>query len=146
LHLFGKKRVLYCTNCNKELNHKYKPLREWNINGFLCSDCNIEKTKEFMIKKQEEKRKLEVICAICKKDLIVEIDKNRPRWQWNMEAGTILCKICFDKKQSDYDKLMNLCALCNKRIGLIRYNPKPKWNIEGQLCRDCWDKQNQIRR
>lgn len=99
-----------------------------------------------MIKKQEEKRKLEVICAICKKDLIVEIDKNRPRWQWNMEAGTILCKICFDKKQSDYDKLMNLCALCNKRIGLIRYNPKPKWNIEGQLCRDCWDKQNQIRK
>jgi len=24
-------------------------------------------------------------------------------------------------------------------MGLIRYNPKPKWNIEGQLCRECWD-------
>jgi hypothetical protein len=22
---------------------------------------------------------------------------------------------------------------------LFRYNPKPKWKIEGQLCRKCWD-------
>jgi hypothetical protein len=146
LHLFGKKKVSYCANCDKELNHKYKPSREWNINGLLCADCHIEKTKEFVLKKQEEKRRLEDICAICKKDLIVEIDKNTPRWQWNMEAGMRLCKICFDKRQLDYDKLLNLCALCDKRIGLIRYNPKPKWNIEGQLCRDCWDKLNQTRK
>jgi hypothetical protein len=146
LHLFGKKKSLYCANCNKQLNHKYKPLKEWNINGLLCADCHIEKTKEFVLKKQEEKRKLEDVCAICKKELILEFDKNRPRWQWNMEAGSMLCKICFDKKELDYDKLMNFCVLCNKRIGLIRYNPKPRWNVEGQLCRDCWDKRNQIRK
>jgi hypothetical protein len=25
-------------------------------------------------------------------------------------------------------------------MGLIRYNAKGNWKIEGQLCRNCWDK------
>ena len=149
LHLFGKKEVLYCTNCNAKLKHKYKPQAEWNIQGLLCADCHMEKTKEFILKKQEEKRRLEEAppeCAICKKELTLEIDKNKPRWQWNIESGSMLCKNCYDSKEAQYDKILNFCAICNKKIGFIRYNPKPKWEIEGQLCRECWDKKNHIKR
>jgi hypothetical protein len=28
-------------------------------------------------------------------------------------------------------------------LGFVRYNPKPKWEVEGQLCRQCWDKRNE---
>jgi hypothetical protein len=24
-------------------------------------------------------------------------------------------------------------------MGFIRYKPKPKWKINGELCRKCWD-------
>jgi hypothetical protein len=109
----------------------------------------MEKTKESILKKQEEKRRLEEApheCTICKKELTLEIDKNKPRWQWNMESGSMLCKNCYDSKEAQYDKILNFCAICNKKIGFIRYNPKPKWEIEGQLCRECWDKKNQIKR
>jgi hypothetical protein len=34
---------------------------------------------------------------------------------------------------------INFCVNCGKKIGFIRYNPKPKWKIDGQLCRKCWD-------
>ena len=33
----------------------------------------------------------------------------------------------------------NYCSLCGTKMGLFRYNPKPKWKIDGQLCRKCWD-------
>ena len=139
---------MYCTNCNVKLKHKYKPQADWNIYGLLCADCHIEMTKKFILKKQDEKKKLEEApakCAICGKDIILEIDKNKPRWQWNMESGSVLCKDCYDSKEVDYDKKLNFCAICNKKMGFIRYNPKPKWEIEGQLCRECWDKKNKIR-
>ena len=32
--LFSKKPS-YCTVCNKELTHKHKPKREWNVKGPL---------------------------------------------------------------------------------------------------------------
>lgn len=149
LHLFGKKATLRCAICNKELKYKYKAQEDWNIHGFLCADCHIEKTKEFVLKKQEEKMRLQENpsnCAICGKHLVSEIEENRPRRQWDMESGTILCKICYDKKEADYDKKLNFCVLCNKKMGFIRYNPKPRWKLEGQLCRACWDTQNQIRK
>lgn len=147
MRLFGKKAILYCANCNKKLTHKYKPSEEWNILGSLCADCHIEKTKEFILKKQEEKRRLEEApgnCSICGK-VVSKSEENKPRWQWNMESGTIICKNCYNKKEADYDKKLNFCVICNKKMGFIRYNPKPKWKIEGQLCRGCWDKHNQPR-
>jgi hypothetical protein len=136
---------LYCAICNKELKHKYKPAKEWNIDGFLCNYCHLEKTKEFILKRQEEQKKLEKIpdeCLLCKKEVVFETDRNKPRWQWNMEPGRVLCKDCYEKKELDYDKKLNFCALCNKKMKFIRYNPKPRWKIEGQLCRECWDKRN----
>ena len=149
MRLLGKKEILYCSNCGKELKHKYQPSKEWNIEGFLCGDCHIEKTKEFILKKQEEKMLEEAfsssdICGICKKEIVLETDKNKARWQWNMESEIVLCKNCYEKKESEYDKKLNFCALCNKKMGFIRYNPKPKWKIEGQLCRQCWDKRNKM--
>lgn len=149
LRLFAKKATLHCANCNKELRHKYKPPEEWNISGFLCTDCHIEKTKEFVLKKHEEKRRLEegpVDCAICGKQIVSKDERNRPKWQWNMESGTIVCKNCYQNKEADHDKKLNFCVRCNKKMGFIRYNPKPSWKIEGQLCRGCWDKQNQVRK
>jgi len=38
-----------------------------------------------------------------------------------------------------HSKAKNFCSICGIKIGLIRYNPKPKWKIDGQLCKKCWD-------
>jgi hypothetical protein len=51
----------------------------------------------------------------------------------------LLCKECFDKKEAGHNTKRNYCSLCNAKIGFIRYNPKPKWKIDGQMCRTCWD-------
>lgn len=127
---------MYCVVCRRELKHKYKPREEWKMEGYLCSDCQIEKTKEFALKKEKE---LEV-CAICKSDLGDIAVK--PRWQWNMEPGTLLCQSCFNNKDADFNKKLEFCSVCNKKMGFIRYNPKPTWKINGQLCRSCWDQRN----
>jgi hypothetical protein len=50
-----------------------------------------------------------------------------------------LCKECFDRKEERFIRKKDYCALCDAKIGIIRYNPKRKWNIDGQLCRKCWD-------
>lgn len=134
LGLFGKK-PLYCMLCEKELQHKYKPKEEWNMQGYLCSDCHIEKTKEFALKPREADR-----CAICKAELGDIAVK--PRWQWEMESGSLLCQPCFNKKDADYSKKLNFCAVCGAKIGFVRYNPKPAWKIQGQVCRKCWDGRN----
>ena len=148
MHLFRKKEILRCSNCDKVLSHKYKPRPEWKVQGFFCSGCHMEMTKEFILRQQEEKTRLEQapdICNLCKKELLLETDKNKPSWQWNMERESILCKSCYEKKALDYEKKLNYCTTCSNRLAFIRYNPKPKWNIEGQLCRKCWDKQNKAR-
>ena len=148
MRLFRKKEVLRCSSCDKALNHSYKPRPEWEIEGLFCSSCHIEKTKEFILRQQVEKDKLAQapdICSLCKKELVLDTDKNKPRWQWNMERGSMLCNSCFEKQALDYEKKLNYCTLCSTRLAFIRYNPKPKWNIQGQLCRKCWDKQNQIK-
>lgn len=146
--LFGKKTVHFCAICSKELKHKYKPPSGSEVEGYLCSDCHIEKTKEAVLKQQEEKARLQEApdtCAICKKELVQDTDlQNKPRWQWNLEAGSLLCKSCFDTMEAKYQKELNYCVICNRKIGFIRYNPKPAWNLKGQMCRECWDKQNAI--
>ena len=44
--LFSKKAT-NCTICNKELTHRHKPKKEWNIKGSLCGDCHFDKSKEY---------------------------------------------------------------------------------------------------
>lgn len=131
MRLFGNKKE-YCAICNKELVHKHKPKREWNIRGKLCGDCHVDKSNEFY------EAKVRQPCTEC--GITGKIsDMWEPRWQWDMDG--LLCKGCFDKKEKDYGDKKNFCALCSGKMGLIRYNPKPKWKITGQLCRACWDDQ-----
>jgi len=82
-------------------------------------------------------------CAICGKQMVSKGEGSRPKWQWNMESNIVLCPECYDKKQKEYEKRINFCVSCNTKLGFVRYNPKPKWEVEGQLCRQCWDKRNE---
>jgi hypothetical protein len=101
-------------------------------------------TEEFVIKKKEEEAKIKQRqnqCFIC--NAIIDRDqKKNPRWQWGLENDISLCKKCYDKKESDYQTKINFCLKCGNKIGFFRYNPKPKWQIDGQLCRKCWDMMN----
>ncbi len=56
-----------------------------------------------------------------------------------MENDIYLCEKCYNQKELAYETKINFCVNCGKKIGFIRYNPKPKWKIDGQLCRKCWD-------
>ncbi|MDP8888596.1 MAG: hypothetical protein M3M89_03100 [Thermoproteota archaeon] len=141
LHLFGKRQVVNCAVCGRELGrHKYKPSEEWGIEGMLCGVCHVEKTKEEFI--LEQKEEVPDICAICKKELLDNQDRYKPRWQWEMESGTLLCKSCYQKKDADYNKKLNFCTICSCKLGLFYYHPKPAWKIDGNLCRKCWDRRN----
>lgn len=144
--LFGKREPVMCAVCGRELKHKYKPKDEWKIEGYLCSDCHIEKMKEFVSRprqqqqQQQEKEEPE-LCAVCKEELGDVALK--PRWQWEMEPGSMLCQPCFGRKDAEFNKRLNFCSTCGAKLGIFRYNPKPAWNLPGQMCRKCWDGRNQ---
>ena len=55
----------------------------------------------------------------------------------------LLCKECFDKKEEGHGKKKNYCSLCGAKMGLIRYNPKGKWKIEGQFAENVGMKKRQ---
>jgi hypothetical protein len=98
-------------------------------------------TKEFIIKQQEEEEQLiknQNQCFICH-NIIEHEKKKKARWQWGMDNDIFLCEKCYVQKEQDYQTKANFCVKCGKKIGFIRYNPKPKWKIDGQLCRKCWD-------
>ena len=80
------------------------------------------------------------ICFMCKKIISGEIKK--PEWRWNLSTIQPLCTDCYEIKSREYEKISNYCNQCNKKLGFIRYNPKPLWRINGQLCRACWDLKN----
>ncbi len=144
---FWKKKQEFCIICKRKLEHKYKPQKEWDINGILCSDCHILKTKEYIKKNQLEKEKQERelnTCSICGIHINPESEKIKPKWQWNLERGTILCNNCYEKKEEEFEKERNYCSICQTNLKFIRYNPKPEWNVRGQLCRNCWDRRNEI--
>lgn len=145
-----KRRNEHCTVCKKEISgHRYKPSPEWNLQGFLCSDCHIEKTRDFILRTEEEKRreleqkeKENSTCDICKTVIALDADKKKPEWKWNKDKVKVLCPQCYEKTEADFNRKLNFCAVCDIKMGFIRYNPKPKWRIDGQLCRKCWDEQN----
>ncbi|HXG06049.1 MAG TPA: hypothetical protein VNI77_01835 [Nitrososphaera sp.] len=131
---------MYCAICGKELGrHKYKPDKDWGVEGLLCAGCHIEKTKEFMLKEEGTSE----TCGMCGKEL-GDI-ANKPKWQWDMEPGTLLCDNCYRKKDEDYNKKRNFCAICDGKLGMFYYHPKPAWRIDGNLCRKCWDSRNRQR-
>ncbi|NIP62781.1 MAG: hypothetical protein GWN01_06660 [Nitrosopumilaceae archaeon] len=129
MKLFNRKPS-FCAICNKQLKHKHKPKKEWDIQGDLCGDCHLRKMQEFY---EGSMRQNCVHCGINKKIS----DLWEPRWQWDMEG--LLCKTCFDKKEEDFKYKKEYCSQCGTKLGFIRYNPKPKWMMDGQLCKNCWD-------
>jgi len=36
-----------CTLCDASISFAYLPMKEWNIDGFLCSKCYSKKISEF---------------------------------------------------------------------------------------------------
>ncbi len=127
--LFSKKPT-FCSICNKDLTHKHKPKKEWNVNGYLCGDCHFDKSMEYY------EGKIKQSCVVCRTTKIIS-ELWEPRWQWDMQG--LLCKECFDKKEASFEIKKKFCALCGATMGFIRHNPKSKWMIEGQLCGKCWD-------
>jgi hypothetical protein len=124
------RKPTYCTICKKELTHKHKPKKEWNVKGSLCGDCHFDKSKEYY------EGKIRQACVLCGTTRIIS-ELWEPRWQWDMEG--LLCKDCFDNKEKSFEVKKKFCAICGIAMGFIRHNPKSKWKIEGQLCRKCWD-------
>jgi hypothetical protein len=80
------------------------------------------------------------ICFECNNIISGEIKK--PEWRWNLNTSQPMCIVCFERKSEEYEKINNYCNGCRKKLGFIRYNPKPLWDIKGQLCRTCWDLEN----
>ena len=111
------------------------------MEGLLCSDCHVDKTREFM-EKQSMQQEAPDQCAICHKEISNDEDRNKPKWQWEMESGLLVCKSCYEKKDAVHNKKMNFCASCKGKLGMFFYHPKPAWKIEGNLCRRCWDSMN----
>ncbi len=129
--LFNRKPA-FCTVCNKQLTHRHKAKREWDVKSPLCGDCYVDKMQEVYDASVRQK------CVSCETKKKIS-DLWEPRWQWDMKG--LLCKNCFDKKESDFDKKKEFCVLCGAKMGFFRYNPKGKWKVDGQLCRSCWDSQ-----
>ena len=72
------------------------------MDGFLCGDCHIEKTKEFVLKKQEEKKNFDDshnICVFCNKDLILQTDKNKQNGNGTSTRKVCSVKIAMKKKK-----------------------------------------------
>jgi DNA-directed RNA polymerase subunit N (RpoN/RPB10) len=140
---FGKSLPVHCAVCGKELGrHKYRPAKEWNITGLLCADCHVDKTKEAMLAQDQQLNPPDT-CASCGKVVTATEDRNKPKWQWEMESGTLLCRACYEKKLTDYDRKSNFCVSCGGKLGMFYYHPKPAWKMQGNLCRRCWDNRNQ---
>ena len=143
-----------CAICNKELKKfRYKPRDEWDIRGMLCGDCHVMKSMEYSgrtdgreIKNRhdtvEEGKEDSPKCGICNAKIGSASEPLKPKLQWNFDANLILCKRCYILKSKEYEKRINYCAVCGNKMPFFRYNPKPKWKIDGQLCRRCWDDSN----
>ena len=128
--IFFKREPKFCAICKKQLTHKHQPKKEWNIEGFLCGECHMDKMSEYI------EGTMKQTCVTCgRKKKITDLWE--PRWQWDMKG--LLCKECFDKKEKDFNAKKEFCSICGKKLGFFRYNPKIKWKIDGNLCRNCWD-------
>jgi hypothetical protein len=144
----------HCAVCNKELiKFRYKPRNEWDIQGMLCGDCHVIKSMEHSGRTEssgsknrhqtvEDEKEVSLKCGMCDADIDSGSEHLKAKWQWNMDTNLILCKRCYSIKSKEYEKRINYCAVCGNKMSFFRYNPKPKWKIEGQLCRRCWDNSN----
>ena len=127
---FFNRSPKFCVICQKELKHKHKPKKEWNIEGLLCGDCHMDKMRQYFEGTMTQN------CGVCKSKKKIT-DLWEPRWQWEMEG--LLCKSCFDKKEKIFSEEKEFCSICGAKLSFFRYTPKSKWKVTGNLCRKCWD-------
>lgn len=136
--LIFRKETERCVICGKELKHKHKPMQGWGIEGFLCGDCHLDKMKEYYVDGKVPKKKI-ANCELCGKELDPD-DTYELHKGLNLKSK--ICRECFQSKKKEDEKKIENCAMCGKKLGFFRYHPKKEWNINGQLCRKCWDSQN----
>ena len=67
------------------------------MEGLLCSDCHVDKTRDFTLKAEadkrqalEEKDREDRTCHLCNSLINLDSDKKRPNWRWNMDSGIVL--------------------------------------------------------
>ena len=82
----------------------------------------------------------EHLCKFCNEKL--DKEWKNPHWKWNIDKDIRICSNCYYLKEKEYQRSLNYCNLCNTKLKFIRYNPKPEWKMQGQLCRRCWDIKN----
>lgn len=80
------------------------------------------------------------LCKFCNEKL--DKDWKNPHWKWNIDNNIKICSNCYNLKEKEYQRYLNYCNICNSKLKFIRYNPKPEWKMQGQLCRKCWDIKN----
>ena len=82
----------------------------------------------------------EYFCKFCNEKL--DIVWKKPHWKWDIDNNIKICSNCYNLKEKEYKRNLNYCNICSSKLKFIRYNPKPEWKMEGQLCRRCWDIKN----
>ena len=111
------RKPTYCAICKKEITHKHKPKREWNVNGSLCGDCHVDKTKEFY------EATIRQPCVKCGDTRKIS-DLWEPRWQWDMDG--LLCKNCFDVKEKNHAAKKKLLHSMWYKDGIYTIQTKTK--------------------
>ncbi|MDE1727312.1 MAG: hypothetical protein KGH89_08650 [Thaumarchaeota archaeon] len=127
--LFSKEKA-FCTVCKKELSHKHKPKKSWNVTGSLCGNCHVDLMKEHFEDDNDNK------CVLCGATP-GSFNLWKSKKEWGVQGW--LCKPCFDQKEKQDDELKKFCCLCGAKVGFISYAPKKEWNLKGQVCKNCWN-------
>lgn len=125
--LFSKEKT-FCTVCKKNISHKHKPKRGWNVEGPLCANCYVDLMKEHYKKNDEDK------CVLCGSEP-TSFNLWKPKKEWEIQGW--LCKPCFDQKEKSDDESKKYCSACGNKLGFFSYNPKKESGIEGQICKNC---------
>jgi len=90
--LFNKKPS-FCSVCNKELTHKHKPKREWNVKGPLCGDCHFDKSKEYY------EGKVRQPCVVCGATICGNLDGNGTWKVCYAKSALIIKKKIMERKR-----------------------------------------------
>ncbi|HJU14262.1 MAG TPA: hypothetical protein VJ792_07390, partial [Candidatus Nitrosotalea sp.] len=104
-----KKEKASCAVCNKEITHKHKPKKGWNVEGVLCGNCYVDLLGENFKKESDDR------CVLCGAEP-GSFSLWRPKKEWGVPQGW-LCKPCFDEKEKADDEAKKYCAMCGAKIG-----------------------------
>lgn len=84
-------------------------------------------------------RRKPAYCAVCGKEAR---HRHKPKREWGMEAGTVLCGEChLDKSREYYEgKVRQKCTRCGGTFKITdMWEPRWQWETDGLLCKPCFD-------